>query len=1034
MSLSPLLPFAPARFRGVAASFVEAGGGKSGWATLHEEGTDEGTVHVHFGPNGYIDKGPRALVGQHLGKVASHPSVKRVEHHKPGVEPKGARDHPTFTERAPGDAKASVGDKGTAGESGAEKAPQSAQKRAIHAKVGPSEASQAAARDEVGAALAQARGEAKAKVDADEAPKASEKAAERTHIMDDGSSRTERQYQVSRAIGTDAGNRSMKAAGRTSWNEDDYNAAARAMNGGLDKGVDVKRSPAKADAPKEAPKAAEKPQDAPKATGGALEGAQETEKPKSPVERAANTARHAAVVRDEWRTDLGADGSMFHTPDSAQETHRQNLRDVLAQHQQSYESVKRVAEKHPDDAKLQERLGEQQRAYEATRAFAETYRAVPSVSKAPQKPQDAPKVAAKTDGPTAKAPTWDELPARATSKADSSLDASSLEAAHRLVAYHAYGNHADRSPAELRLIASNLEGQHNPAYQAAGRAVGGVLLKPSHPKHVLDEAARQLRQIADDRTPRRADTATSAKAAGSSIAPEKPQDAPKAGARGAGEEDKRPLAAGNAAWLQKQIESLQERKHEAKTTSERRHIANQIVNLQHQRPRPDAPATPTKASETPQDAPKAEAGSDAARADADVSAIHEKHRQAVLAENPDVRAFLAHADAHNAALPKGQFQDRIDTQAHEQWVGHEAKARLTPEQRQSAHITDRMAVRFPKPTTPTSFGKTDMSSPASTLASTPTTPPAIKPYASQTKGQGAVERDHGRMVKDAQGTHYRIDHPDDIAAHQKNAAAGREFREKNPNAPKQLMEQAASYDPATHHVMQSFDKKGNPDRMFHIDRNDPKLAQTTPVEGKAVPLTIRKHQEYEDALTAAGDDPDARAKATVRMWQHYEPLPTVARGIEKVDKPDLVQEGRRNNAAQIAKLGERYPQMADPNHPVHEDIQRAARTFGQRNALIGRQQALGELRNKIEDQGIKVGAHQKEHPLHDEHEAALSQIQARIDHYKGRSEALKGTAEREATLVPEIVKKHLTPEQRKDHDESVKRRARYSAPTSMAAR
>lgn len=90
----------------------------------------------------------------------------------------------------------------------------------------------------------------------------------------------------------------------------------------------------------------------------------------------------------------------------------------------------------------------------------------------------------------------------------------------------------------------------------------------------------------------------------------------------------------------------------------------------------------------------------AAPADVDIAAIHEKHRQAILAENPDVRAFLTHADAHNDALPKGQFQDRIDTQAHEQWVGHEAKARLTPEQRTAGHITDRMAARFPKPATP----------------------------------------------------------------------------------------------------------------------------------------------------------------------------------------------------------------------------------------------------------------------------------------------------------------------------------------------
>jgi len=33
-------------------------------------------------------------------------------------------------------------------------------------------------------------------------------------------------YKIAMAAGQDAGNRSMRAAGRTSWNEDDYAAAA----------------------------------------------------------------------------------------------------------------------------------------------------------------------------------------------------------------------------------------------------------------------------------------------------------------------------------------------------------------------------------------------------------------------------------------------------------------------------------------------------------------------------------------------------------------------------------------------------------------------------------------------------------------------------------------------------------------------------------------------------------------------------------------------------------------------------------------
>ncbi len=34
-------------------------------------------------------------------------------------------------------------------------------------------------------------------------------------------------YEIAMAAGRDAGNRSMRAAGRAAWNEDDYDVAAR---------------------------------------------------------------------------------------------------------------------------------------------------------------------------------------------------------------------------------------------------------------------------------------------------------------------------------------------------------------------------------------------------------------------------------------------------------------------------------------------------------------------------------------------------------------------------------------------------------------------------------------------------------------------------------------------------------------------------------------------------------------------------------------------------------------------------------------
>jgi hypothetical protein len=37
-------------------------------------------------------------------------------------------------------------------------------------------------------------------------------------------------YTIAHAAGWDAANKQMRAAGRTAWNEEDYNLAARTMN------------------------------------------------------------------------------------------------------------------------------------------------------------------------------------------------------------------------------------------------------------------------------------------------------------------------------------------------------------------------------------------------------------------------------------------------------------------------------------------------------------------------------------------------------------------------------------------------------------------------------------------------------------------------------------------------------------------------------------------------------------------------------------------------------------------------------------
>lgn len=75
--------------------------------------------------------------------------------------------------------------------------------------------------------------------------------------------------------------------------------------------------------------------------------------------------------------------------------------------------------------------------------------------------------------------------------------------------------HSGKTPDEMRYVAGNLESQHTPDAKERMAKVGIV---PSHPQRVLEEAARRLRQMADAK-----DAPTAA---------EKPQDAPKAEAKG----------------------------------------------------------------------------------------------------------------------------------------------------------------------------------------------------------------------------------------------------------------------------------------------------------------------------------------------------------------------------------------------------------------------------------------------------------------------------------------------------------------------
>lgn len=69
------------------------------WITLHPHNSDKGTVHIFVGESGHVLKGPKALLGAHVGDLAK--ASKRATHHFAGQEPEGAREHPSYAETPP---------------------------------------------------------------------------------------------------------------------------------------------------------------------------------------------------------------------------------------------------------------------------------------------------------------------------------------------------------------------------------------------------------------------------------------------------------------------------------------------------------------------------------------------------------------------------------------------------------------------------------------------------------------------------------------------------------------------------------------------------------------------------------------------------------------------------------------------------------------------------------------------------------------------------------------------------------------------
>lgn len=78
------------------ARIREAGPG--GWITIHsKEGEEEGGgTHIFIGSGGRITKGPSSLMGVPLSALHGHGGGMTA--HPIGHEPKGAKDHPTYTE------------------------------------------------------------------------------------------------------------------------------------------------------------------------------------------------------------------------------------------------------------------------------------------------------------------------------------------------------------------------------------------------------------------------------------------------------------------------------------------------------------------------------------------------------------------------------------------------------------------------------------------------------------------------------------------------------------------------------------------------------------------------------------------------------------------------------------------------------------------------------------------------------------------------------------------------------------------------
>jgi len=549
MSLTAFLSRYTAPVAAVVREFNSTAGH---WVTVgSDEDGDGGGTHLFVsgssGSKGVVTKGPKSLLGANIAHLSSGPHS--IKHHPVDHTPAGAKDHPSYAEHKPTNAPKPApqegqqegvkspgkpyarlhgADQGKASESGAQGAGNaSASAEDVHsAQEGPEPLTKEQAHE----GLQRAQNEAWLERHYEDAYEAIQNhPLTKAHITADA----ERKKGVLSQMG--AANADVRSGDLAKWREglDKIKALTPQINAALPMSEDDKhRVIADVRRQMEAKGAKGKPADEKEQAEAGLVKARAESTAQAPpgspgdadprdIAATAEFEKHKQqLLHDHPDLKAHIDADTHHAGEAERWVNNE-ARTRLAPEHKARGSVTRNAQPYAKpqlpDAGATKATDERKAAddKEAMQAGARRMtEAAVARGKAMNDPQRADvtrvhaKQAAHFRKPAYDTPrvSDDERDARASSVEGAAWE----DRTQALVAQH-----SGKTPDEMRYVAGNLESQHAPDAKERMAKAGIV---PSHPQRVLEEAARRLRQMADDK-----DAPTAA---------EKPQDAPKAEAKG----------------------------------------------------------------------------------------------------------------------------------------------------------------------------------------------------------------------------------------------------------------------------------------------------------------------------------------------------------------------------------------------------------------------------------------------------------------------------------------------------------------------